>query len=113
MGFGPRELLILLLIALVLFGAKKLPDLARSIGRSARILKAETKGLSDEEQEAQNNQQQAQAQQQAPAPQAAPQPPYDPQAQYNAQQQPGYPELPAGQRIVNENGETVRRGPTA
>ncbi|MFC4564626.1 Sec-independent protein translocase subunit TatA [Nocardiopsis mangrovi] len=111
MGFGPRELLILLLIALVLFGAKKLPDLARSIGRSARILKAETKGLSDEEQEEQNRQQQAQAQAQqaaAPQPQPAPQPHYEPQPQQSA-----YPELPAGQRIVNENGETIRRGPAS
>lgn len=43
-------LLIVLLVVLVLFGAKRLPDAARSLGRSMRIFKAETKGLlSDDE----------------------------------------------------------------
>ncbi|MFC9087101.1 Sec-independent protein translocase subunit TatA [Nocardiopsis dassonvillei] len=48
MGFGAREILFLLVLALVLFGAKRLPDLARSLGRSARILKAETRGMHDD-----------------------------------------------------------------
>lgn len=39
------EILIILLIVVLLFGAKKLPDLARGVGRSLRIFKAETKGL--------------------------------------------------------------------
>jgi sec-independent protein translocase protein TatA len=43
---GP-ELLILVLVVLLLFGAKRLPDAARSVGRSLRIFKAETKGLMD------------------------------------------------------------------
>jgi sec-independent protein translocase protein TatA len=34
MNFGATELIIILLIVLLLFGAKKLPDLARSLGRS-------------------------------------------------------------------------------
>ena len=33
-GIGPQELVLILLIVLLLFGAKKLPDLARSLGRS-------------------------------------------------------------------------------
>ena len=41
---GP-ELLVLLLVVVILFGAKRLPDAARSVGRSMRIFKAETKGL--------------------------------------------------------------------
>ena len=34
MHFGVTELIIILLIVLVLFGAKKLPELARSLGKS-------------------------------------------------------------------------------
>ena len=40
-----QELLIIVLIVVLLFGAKRLPDAARGIGRSLRIFKAETKGL--------------------------------------------------------------------
>ncbi|AWB83999.1 Sec-independent protein translocase subunit TatA [Corynebacterium liangguodongii] len=39
------EFLIILAIILLLFGANKLPDLARSVGRSARIFKSEVKEL--------------------------------------------------------------------
>jgi len=39
------EWIILLLLVLVLFGAKRLPDAARGLGRSLRIFKAETQGL--------------------------------------------------------------------
>jgi sec-independent protein translocase protein TatA len=45
---GP-EIWILLLVLLVLFGAKRLPGAARSLGQSMRILKAETKGLHEDE----------------------------------------------------------------
>jgi sec-independent protein translocase protein TatA len=49
---SPWHLLIVAVVFLVLFGSKKLPDAARSFGRSMRIFKAETKGLiSDEEEE--------------------------------------------------------------
>lgn len=40
---------IVLLVFLVVFGAKRLPDSARSLGRSMRILKAEAKGLKDDD----------------------------------------------------------------
>lgn len=42
---SPWHLLILAAVVLVLFGAKKLPDSARSLGRAMRIFKAETSGL--------------------------------------------------------------------
>ncbi len=38
------EWLIILLIVLLLFGASRLPALARSLGKSARIFRAEVKG---------------------------------------------------------------------
>lgn len=41
--------LLVALAGILLFGAKRLPDSARSLGRSMRILKAETKGLRDDE----------------------------------------------------------------
>ncbi|MDN4482013.1 Sec-independent protein translocase subunit TatA [Demequina lignilytica] len=45
---GPREIIIILVIVLLLFGAPKLPQLARSLGQSMRILKEETKTLTDD-----------------------------------------------------------------
>ena len=48
LGLGPPELIIIAIVILALFGYKKLPDAARAVGRSARILKAETKGLRDD-----------------------------------------------------------------
>ncbi|KJY36277.1 Sec-independent protein translocase subunit TatA [Streptomyces sp. NRRL S-495] len=38
-------ILVVAVIAIVLFGAKRLPDLARSLGQSARILKSEAKAM--------------------------------------------------------------------
>lgn len=46
------ELIIILALVFLLFGAKKMPDAARGIGRSLRILKTETKGLRDEDDDA-------------------------------------------------------------
>jgi sec-independent protein translocase protein TatA len=47
--FGPWHLLIVAAVFVLLFGAKKLPDAARSLGRSARILKTELKDLHDDD----------------------------------------------------------------
>ena len=46
---GWPELLIVAAIAMLLFGTKKMPDVARSIGRSMRIVKAELSGLHDDQ----------------------------------------------------------------
>jgi sec-independent protein translocase protein TatA len=46
------ELFAILAVLVLLFGTKKLPDAARSLGRSMRIFKAETKGLRNGEEEA-------------------------------------------------------------
>ncbi|WP_372733727.1 Sec-independent protein translocase subunit TatA [Nocardioides sp.] len=51
-GLGTPELLIILAVLVLLFGATKLPELARGSGRALRIFKAETKGLMDDEDEA-------------------------------------------------------------
>ena len=58
-NLGAPELIIIAVVIILLFGAKKLPDMARSIGRSAKIFKAETKGLRDDADDAPVQQQAA------------------------------------------------------
>ncbi|MFJ8473651.1 twin-arginine translocase TatA/TatE family subunit [Kitasatospora sp. NPDC094011] len=43
------EIVIVGLVVLVLFGAKRLPDSARALGKSLRILKAETNALKNDD----------------------------------------------------------------
>ena len=50
-GLGPTELPIILAVLVLLFGASKLPELARGSGRALRIFKAETKGLMDDDED--------------------------------------------------------------
>jgi TatA/E family protein of Tat protein translocase len=49
MNLGPREIVILLIVVLVLFGAKRLPDSARSLGRSMSIFKSEMKEMKNDD----------------------------------------------------------------
>ena len=49
MSLSPWELLLIALVVFALFGYKKLPDAARSVGRSMRIFKAETKSMSEDD----------------------------------------------------------------
>jgi sec-independent protein translocase protein TatA len=46
-GLGAPEVIIIILVVLLLFGGRKLPEVARGTGRALRIFKAETKGLMD------------------------------------------------------------------
>ena len=48
---SPWKILIIALVVLVLFGSKKLPSAARSLGQSMRILKKEVQGLHEDEPE--------------------------------------------------------------
>ncbi len=43
------HLVVLLVVVLLLFGANRLPDLARSVGKSLKILKSEVKDLSSDD----------------------------------------------------------------
>jgi sec-independent protein translocase protein TatA len=47
-ALGWPHLIILLVIILLLFGAPKLPGLARSVGQSMRIFRSEVKTMKDE-----------------------------------------------------------------
>ncbi|PZR52817.1 twin-arginine translocase TatA/TatE family subunit [Xylanimonas oleitrophica] len=44
----PWHILVLVIVILLLFGAKRLPDLARSVGQSLKIFKNEVKDLTDD-----------------------------------------------------------------
>ncbi|ASY27714.1 sec-independent protein translocase protein TatA [Candidatus Planktophila limnetica] len=51
----PSHILILLLVVLVLFGAKRLPDSARSLGKSMRIFKSEIKEMKQDDKKSDND----------------------------------------------------------
>lgn len=46
---GPGEIILILAVVVLLFGAKRLPELARGSGRALRIFKTEVKGLHDDD----------------------------------------------------------------
>jgi sec-independent protein translocase protein TatA len=47
-GLEPWHLLIVAIIIILLFGSRKLPDTARALGKSMRILKSEAKAMKDD-----------------------------------------------------------------
>ncbi|MET0763174.1 MAG: twin-arginine translocase TatA/TatE family subunit [Thermoleophilaceae bacterium] len=55
MGFisapGPLEMLVILVIALLVLGPKRLPEAARSVGRGMRELKESLSGINDDDDE--------------------------------------------------------------
>jgi sec-independent protein translocase protein TatA len=91
MGFGdlfdsPWKILIIAVVIIVLFGSKKLPHAARSLGQSMRILKKEVQGLHEDDQESPS--QDSASAPQFPQPQLTPAPaPVDQQAQIDSLQQ--------------------------
>ncbi|OIJ64499.1 Sec-independent protein translocase subunit TatA [Streptomyces mangrovisoli] len=87
---GAPEIILILVVVVLLFGAKKLPDMARSLGKSARILKSEAKAMKEE------------GNTPAPAPSGNEQPP----AQRTIQASPGDV---TSSRPVNEPTDTTQR----
>ncbi|GAB3807874.1 Sec-independent protein translocase subunit TatA [Micromonospora zhanjiangensis] len=82
----PWHIAVFVVVLILLFGAKRLPDAARALGRSMRIIKAETKSLSDDDKDlAEKADAQAGYQ------------PIPPHQQPSYQQQ-GYQQPPAGQQ---------------
>lgn len=47
-GIGPPELIVIFLIILILFGAKRLPELAKSLGRSINEFKNATQNIKED-----------------------------------------------------------------
>ena len=45
---GPLEIILILAVLLLLFGAKRLPEIGKSMGKSLREFKSATKGLADD-----------------------------------------------------------------
>ena len=75
-NLGVPELLIIAGVIILLFGARKLPEMARSLGKSAKAFKEETKGMrhgNDDEDETPSTTAQTQAPAQPVAQQQLPQ----------------------------------------
>ncbi|VEF49441.1 twin-arginine translocation protein TatA [Bacillus freudenreichii] len=51
MGVGPGSLIVIALVALLIFGPKKLPELGKAAGSTLREFKNATKGLADDDDE--------------------------------------------------------------
>ncbi|MBZ9749517.1 twin-arginine translocase TatA/TatE family subunit [Deinococcus sp. HMF7620] len=47
-NIGPAELIVILLVALVVFGPRKLPELGKSLGHGLREFRRSTQGLKDD-----------------------------------------------------------------
>lgn len=47
-NLGMTEILIIVLVLVILFGGKKIPELAKGIGKGIRQFKSELKGVQDE-----------------------------------------------------------------
>ncbi len=101
------HIVIIIVIAIVLFGAPKLPGLARSVGQSLRIFKSEVKQMKDENNTGEaatdtvegrvvNNPQQQTYSSTGPT--------------YHAPEQPNAPHVPQGQHAPQGQGDPHGRG---
>ena len=70
LGLGPFEMILIFAVLLLLFGAKRLPELASGMGKGIRDFKRSLNGMDD--QSIQANQQQNYLQANAPAAPAVP-----------------------------------------
>ena len=50
-NIGPMEILVVLIIALIVFGPKRIPELGRSLGKGIREFKGSVTGDNDEDDE--------------------------------------------------------------
>lgn len=57
----PSHIIVLIIVLLLLFGASKLPDIAKSLGQSAKVLKKEMKELQEDDSPGQSNHYEGQA----------------------------------------------------
>ena len=107
---GGWEWLIIIGVLVLLFGAKRLPEMARSVGQSARVFKGEMKGLKDDEGH--------NAPQGAPQPTTRPAAPAEPRALPGVDDQVNGPvngqvngTAPGVGSTGQQSGEPVRRDP--
>jgi sec-independent protein translocase protein TatA len=69
---APWHWVVLAIVVIALIGYKKLPDAARSLGRSLRIFKTEIKGMSEDDKARANAREEADAERSAPEQRALP-----------------------------------------
>ncbi|HEX3335720.1 MAG TPA: Sec-independent protein translocase subunit TatA [Jatrophihabitans sp.] len=109
--FSPGHLIVLaIVVAVLFFGWKQLPDMARSLGRSLRIFKTEIKGMSEDDKAREAAKAEPQAIE-APASESAaagPQPPAGSESAATAAQPATAPEPPKlrPRPVPNANGRT-------
>ncbi|MHA6794668.1 Sec-independent protein translocase subunit TatA [Pseudonocardia bannensis] len=92
---GGWEWLIIVGVLLLLFGAKRLPEMARSVGQSARVFKGEMKGLKADDEAHKNDKTDKPETTDKPADAATPTPPSA---------------LPTGQQTSQEPTRTPQPG---